>query len=270
MNNVRLDKRLDTLIFRSEIWLSRAADLIIHNSWAGRKFYVNCGLADERATVIPNGIDTERFRPNAEARPQIRSEWGIGDEVLIGLVARFDPMKDHATFLQAAALFAERRPDVRFVCVGWGPTPYLEALQAQAAGLGLGNCVIWAGARLDVDAIHNAFDISTSSSAYGEGFSNTVGEAMASGVPCVVTDVGDSALIVGDTGIVVPHSNPAALAEGWERMLERISQQKSKLSSEVRERITGLFSVPNLVQRTRHELEMLVPTASAHKAERVQ
>jgi len=223
-SNVDLD-RYDWLLrlsCRIECWLSRFADLIICNSLAGLEYAAACGFPRGRMTVIPNGIDTERFKTDAVARKRLRAEWGIAEnEILIGLVARLDPMKDHPTFLRAAAMLIQERTDVRFVCVGEGVEPYKIELRRLASALGLDGRLIWAGARHDVQAVCNALDIASSSS-YGEGFSNTIAEAMACGVPCVVTDVGDSASIVGSAGSVVPPSMPAALCEGFRLMLKRL------------------------------------------------
>jgi len=223
-SNVDLD-RYDWLLrlsCRIECWLSRFADLIICNSLAGLEYAAAYGFPRGRMTVIPNGIDTERFKTDAVARKRLRAEWGIAEnEILIGLVARLDPMKDHPTFLRAAATLAQERLDVRFVCVGDGSEPYKGELHRLASELGLDGRLIWTGTRHDMPAVCSALDIATSSS-YGEGFSNTIAEAMACGVPCVVTDVGDSALIVGDSGSVVPPSMPDALCEGFRLMLKRL------------------------------------------------
>jgi len=214
---------LTRLSYSIECRLSRFADLIICNSRAGLEYAAAHGFPREKMTVIPNGVDTERFKPIAVARERIRAEWGIREkEILIGLVARIDPMKDHPTFLRAAAMLAQERPDVRFVCVGDGSEPYKSELRQLANELGLDGRLIWAGARHDMPAVYNALDIAASSSSFGEGFSNTITEAMACGVPCVVTDVGDSALIVDETGVVVPPASPDELCEGFRLMLKRL------------------------------------------------
>jgi len=223
-SNVDLNRYdwLSRLSYRIECWLSRFADLIICNSRAGLEYAAAHGFPRGRMTVIPNGIDTERFKPDAAARERIRAEWGIAEnEILIGLVARLDPMKDHPTFLRAAAMLTQERADVRFVCIGDGVEPYKSELQRLASELGLDGRLIWAGARHDMPAICNALDIASSPSSYGEGFSNTIAEAMACSVPCVVTDVGDSGLIVGGSGSVVPPTMPDALCEGFRLMLKR-------------------------------------------------
>ena len=223
-SNMDLDRYdwLSRASYRVECWLSRFADLIICNSRAGLEYAAAHGFPREKMTVITNGIDTERFKPDAAARARVREEWGVAEnEILIGLVARLDPMKDHSTFLRAAAMLAREKPHIRFVCVGDGPESYRAELHRLATELGLDGKLIWAGARRDMPAVFNTLDIASSSS-YGEGFSNAIAEAMACGVPCVVTDVGDSASIVSGTGCVVPPAMPDALCEGFRLMLERL------------------------------------------------
>lgn len=240
---------LSCLSYKIECQLSRFADLIIVNSHAGFDYAVAHGLPKTKMVVIPNGIDTERFRPDRKAGLRLRAKWGIAEEhKLVGLVGRLDPMKDHITFLKAAAILIKERKDIRFVCVGDGPEEYRENLHELSKQLGLAECLVWAGACEDMLAVYNALDICSSSSSYGEGFPNVIGEAMACGVPCVVTDVGDSALIVGDTGIVVPPKSPEQLAKGWELMLQEIDN--NDLKENVRMRISINFSKQKLIQTT--------------------
>ncbi len=247
------------LNFRLQRLLSRYADLLIVNSKAGLSYHVARGFPGEKMVVVPNGIDTGRFRRDHEGRRRVREAWRVGDdEDLIGLVGRFDPMKDHRTFLQAAALLAKARDTVRFVCVGDGPARYREELRALGEELGLARRVIWAGARTDMPAVYSALDILSLSSAYGEGFPNVVGEAMACGVPCVVTDVGDAAWIVGDTGVVVPSGDPRALAEGWGRVLGASRHHRSALGQQARARIVREFGLEAFVQRTCDTLAALL------------
>jgi glycosyltransferase involved in cell wall biosynthesis len=117
--------------------------------------------------------------------------------------------------------------------------------------------MIWAGPRADLPAVHNALDLLVSSSAFGEGFSNALGEAMACGVPCVATDVGDAREILGDGGIVVPPRAPEALAAGMIVLLDRLSFERASLSAGVRRRISENFSVETLVRRTKAALEAI-------------
>lgn len=243
--------------------LSHSADLIIANSHAGRRDHVAQGYPEHKTVVIPNGIDTERFRVNPEARERVRTEWGVSkDEELIGMVGRLDPMKDHETLLQAAVLLVQRRKRARFVCVGDGRPAYRASLHERARALGLSERILWAGMRSDVADVYNAFDLLVNCS-YGEGFSNVIGEAMACGIPCVATDVGDSGLVIGSFGALVPPKDPVALHNGMERVLDH-----RPAAGEVRRRIVEHFSLDRLVQDTEHELLALchqVPTDVAQR-----
>jgi len=189
--------------------LSRFADAVIANSRAGRDYHIAQGYPRAKVVVIPNGIDTQRFRPDPEARRRLRSEWKVKDhEALIGIVGRLDPIKDHPTFLQAASLLPRERNRLRFVCVGDGQTEYRKSLHQLTRSLELTEQVIWPGGRSDMPAVFNALDLLVSCSTT-EGFSNVIAEAMACGVPCVATDVGDSAWLMGNMGEVVPPHEPA-------------------------------------------------------------
>jgi glycosyltransferase involved in cell wall biosynthesis len=135
-------------------------------------------------------------------------------QILVGLPARLDPIKDHETFLRAAALARKSNERLRFVCIGGGDAEYSRRMAALSDTLGLHDAVIWAGERRDMPAVLNALDIVTLTS-IGEGLSNAIGEAMASGVPPVVTDVGDMARLVGEAGSVVPVGDARAVADAW-------------------------------------------------------
>ena len=236
--------------FKVNCWLSILPDAIIANSHVGRDYHLALGYPAEKTVVIPNGIDTERFRPNPLARRRIREEWGIKEqEELIGLVGRLDPMKDHPIFIEAAALLAKRRSEIRFVCVGGGPDVYRAELQRHAKQVGLEDRLLWVGIREDMPAVYTALDIAVSSS-YGEGFANVIGEAMACGVPCVVTNVGDSARVVADLGEVVPPKDPAALRDAIERLLD----QKPHTPAQVRLRIVEGLSAEAMVVNTERVL----------------
>ena len=169
------------------------------------------------------------------------------------MVGRLDPMKGHPTFLRAASLLAQKMPGVRFVCVGDGPDAYKNELAALGEQLGLSGNLVWAGPQADMRAVFNAFDLASSSSSFGEGFPNVIGEAMACKIPCVVTDVGDSPWIVEKTGMVVPPDDPKALAEGWEQFLKEDRNEKAR---KARLRIENNFSLDHLVNRTEEALSM--------------
>jgi glycosyltransferase involved in cell wall biosynthesis len=232
--------------------LAGFADLIIANSHAGRRSHIADGYPARKTIVIPNGIDTARFRRNPEARERIRAEWAVAeDEELIGLVGRLDPMKDHETFLQAAWRLSQARPAARFVCVGDGPPAYRAALQERACALGLLDRILWVGMRSDMADVYSALDLLVNCS-YGEGFSNVIGEAMACGVPCVATRVGDSGLIVGSLGALVPPKDPVALMDGMQQVLDRRLPP-----AVIRRRIVEHFSLDTLVHATERQLSAL-------------
>jgi glycosyltransferase involved in cell wall biosynthesis len=243
------------LSYRLSCRLSDNADLIIANSHTGRKHYIACGYPSAKTVTIPNGIETDRFYPDSEARRRVRFEWNIQDhDTLIGMVGRLDPMKDHPCFLETAALLAKERKDTRFVCVGNGPDHYRDVLQQQTKSLNLERHVVWVPAREDVSSFYNAFDLLVSSSAYGEGFSNVIAEAMACGVPCVVTNVGDSAWLVGDQGEVVPPKDSVALKKAIEKVLD----QRPYSPAQIRLRIVKRFSAEKLVMDTERTLLTLL------------
>ncbi len=216
--------RLHRVHFRLERLASRLPRRIVYNSESGRAFAESMGFPRDRGMVIENGVDTDHFHPDAEARTAVRQEWEVGEnEFLIGNLSRLDPMKDHPAFFRAAALAARERPDLRFVCVGSGPGEYATGLRALAYQLGLADRLVWAGMRLDVTGVYNALDACCLSSAFGEGFPNVLGEARACGTPCAATDVGDASRLVGPTGRVVPPGDPEALARALLDLAEAAS-----------------------------------------------
>ncbi len=237
-----------------EMKLSGLASLIIVNSHAGRRHLLQEGVSDKKIVVIPNGIDGERFYPDSQKRAQTRAAWKVADdEILIGIVGRIDPIKEHGVFLTAAHQFSQTYPKARFVCVGEGVNQaYQASLHKLSKDLKLQQRLIWTGAQYDMLGAYNALDILTNASS-SEGFSNVIGEAMLCGVPCVVTDVGDSALIVGATGIVVPANNAAALLQGWMQCL-----QQNHANKPIRQHIAEHFSVQELVERTDAALTAIV------------
>lgn len=229
------------LVRRIDARLSAAADALVFNSHRACEQHAAIGYAMERATVIPNGFDTGRFRPSNEDRRRIRQELGCQDGFLIGLVARFDPLKDHKTFLQAAALVAPHVPGCRFVLVGRGCHLDNPGIGGPIRQYGLEGKVLALGERHDMPAIQASLDLAVCSSV-SESFPNSIGEAMASGVPCVVTDVGDCAMLVGDGGRVVPPSSPQALAVAMTQMLALPAGELAAIGARARARIDAQFS----------------------------
>jgi glycosyltransferase involved in cell wall biosynthesis len=243
---------------RFELWLSgklaRYASTIICNSDAGAAYHSSLGYPADKMTLIHNGIDTDRFCFDEVGRERVRREWGLSPtDLAIGLPARLHPMKDHETALRALALLCVDIPNVKLVCVGHG---LLNASLCELSRqLKIEGQVIWAGARSDMPAVYSAFDISSSSSSDGEGFSNAIAEAMACERVCVVTDVGDSAMIVGETGWILPARALKVLAEDWRRALTLTVTERAAMGSLARQRIIENFSVERMVKRTLEALQ---------------
>lgn len=237
--------------FALSVSLSRSADLVIANSQAGRRFHVAQGYPADRCAVVPNGIDTARFHPHRSIGLPFRARWGAGpDDRVAGFVGRADPMKDHATFLAAAEIAAARDPRLRFACVGPDGLSRIDRLRDLPTARRLGGRLVWSGETEEMAAVYNSFDLLVLSS-LSEGFPNAVAEAMACGVPCAVTDVGDASKIVGDTGVVVPPRDPAALASAILRLARSVTPAPRE---EPRRRIETEFSLDALVARTEGEL----------------
>ncbi len=236
------------VVLRSLAFLSRYPDVVVVNSNAGLRKHESLNFKPRRWRMIPNGFDLDRFRPDPAARRRLREELGIGNVFLIGLVARYDAMKDHATFLRAAARLSTTLPAVRYVLVGTGVDSGNDALTALIRELELSGRVDLLGERGDIPSIMAGLDV-LSLSSIGEGFPNCVGEAMACGVPCVSTDVGDVAAILGDTGRVVPIRDPAAMAAAWLEVYEMTPDERLGLGLAARRRIQDSFSLPSVVGR---------------------
>jgi glycosyltransferase involved in cell wall biosynthesis len=225
-------------------------DAILVNSLNGRTIHQKLGYRSRIFEVIPNGIDLTRYRPDAEARVRIRRELRLEDDAfVVGMVGRYDPQKGHADFLAAAAAVAVDRPEVRFVLAGRGVDQGNSALAAMIGGHGLANRVMLLGERNDVPALLSAFDLLTLSSIHGEGFPNAVAEAMATGVPCVVTDVGDCADLVSDTGFVIAPGDVVGLSEKIAAAMDLDIEDRRRLGEAARRRIAENFEISRIVGR---------------------
>lgn len=217
---------------------------IVCCSEVARRVHAEAGYDADKLMVIPNGFDLQTFRPDPQARLALRRELGLADSaILIGHVARFDTQKDHRTLMQAAGLLEDAAEDVHFVLCGEGVDADNPLLRRWIGDAGVAARCHLLGLRQDVHRVHAALDIGVCSSV-GEGFSNAIGEAMACGVPCASTDVGDSSLLVGDTGRVVSPGEPAALAAACRDLLRIGSEERSRLGRAARQRISERFSLP--------------------------
>lgn len=237
---VRLNAKLST----------RLPARIICNSANSAAIHQAAGFSRQRFVILPNGFDTDAFQPSATSRTAVRQELGIAADVpLIGLVARFDPQKNHQGFVHAASLLIAKRPDAHFLLAGGGVDPENAALaEWLSASPQLRGHVHLLGRRDDIPRLTATLDLAVCSS-WGEGFSNAVGEAMCCEVPCVVTDVGDCADLVGDTGWVIKAGDMQAMSDKLHLALTLSATERQTLGQRARQRVIERYSLPAIVRR---------------------
>jgi glycosyltransferase involved in cell wall biosynthesis len=247
-SNMDLDqyRSLTRWVQRVLAWCSTTPAAVVANSEAGKRQHERLGYRPLRWEIIPNGFDTQRFHPDSSVRCSVRKEWHVPEDVVIvALVARVDPMKDHVTFLEAAQQVAGARKSVCFLLVGKGTQTLAPAIAAK----GLTDRVRILGYQNDIECLLPGVDVLCLSSAFGEGFPNVLGEAMACGIPCVSTDVGDARSIVADTGLVVPAHDPAALAHAIIDLIDRGPAARELLGRAARARVETEYSLARIVDR---------------------
>jgi len=227
---------------------SKLPNRIICCAENAKKAHIELGYDPDKIIVIPNGFDLDRFVPNIRMRYAIRKKLGLSSEVrLIGMIARFHRDKDHKNFIDAAASLHVVDPAAHFLLCGNNVEWTNPELANQIRKKNLHKNFHLIGEREDIHKIMASLDIATLSSS-SEAFPNVVGEAMACGIPCVVTDVGDSAYIVGDTGIVVPPRNPQALAQAWKDILALSLEERLEIGRRARNRIKDMFDLRSTAQ----------------------
>jgi glycosyltransferase involved in cell wall biosynthesis len=248
--DLRCFKLSTAVVARISGLLSRSlsARVLINSHLAGQ-VHEKIGFDSTRMVFVPNGFDLDDLKPSPTARDLLRRELGLSPETpLIGMVARFDPQKDHRTFVCAAGLLHQSRPDVHYVMCGKGITRDNPSLMRWCLEAGIGNVAHLLGLRANAPALTAALDIASLSSA-GESFPNVIGEAMACEIPCVATDVGDCREIIGETGLVVPPREPALLAAAWEKLLAMPSKDRKELGKMARMRIQEHYNLDTMARR---------------------
>lgn len=232
---------------RTAALLSPLTDCLIANSFAGKKYHFHLGYRNNNWNVIQNGIDTEVFHP-APKNMALRRELGIPEDAFVIVhVARFDPMKGHRTFFEAVELYLEKNENTHFIFAGKGMDNRNLSILRYICDIEKKNHVHLLGERKDINRIYAAADIAASSS-YGEGFPNVIAEAMATGLPCVATDAGDSAIIIGDSGVVVPINNTQKLVQAWNGMAEKDTKTFKMLGKRALSRIQEKFNLAHVVK----------------------
>lgn len=242
---------LHRLLFAALVRFSRDMDDVVTNSRAGQAFHEARGYRPRHWHYIPNGFDTQSWKPDAQARDRLRREWQIPDDAFVfGHVARYDPQKGHLHLIAAAAEFLRSAdaPLACFVLAGRGVDANNRELSEALDRAGVRQYFRLLGERSDVAALNAACDLALSSSGFGEGFPNTIGEAMACGVPCLATDTGDTAFLIGDTGTLVPPGDTTKLAEAMAFWTHMPAAQRRAFGQAARRRIQADFSLEKVVE----------------------
>lgn len=244
------NKRTTLLVAKACAALSyRVPVQILTCSRRAADIHAAVGYAAEKIHVIPNGFDLKNFSPDISARASVRAELGLEiNAPLVGLFARFNSQKNHIGFIEAAARVHALLPEVQFVLAGTGVDAANFALNNTISSMGLQANIHLLGRRDDVSRLMASLDVLVSSSSHGEAFPNVLGEAMACGVPCVVTDVGDSAEIVGNTGRVVPAGDMAGLADGLVALLRLPDDEKRALGEQARARVAANYEIGHVTR----------------------
>jgi glycosyltransferase involved in cell wall biosynthesis len=254
--STRLTVRLNALLSR---WVPAR---IVSCSKAAAEVHLALGYPRGKLLIIPNGFDLTALRPDPAARASVRAELGLPlDAVLVGTFARFHPQKDHYNFCRAAGLIAARHGNVHFVLAGGGIDTGNRRLVGWISESGAANRFHLLGARDDVPRLTAALDLAVMASSFGEAFPLVIGEAMACEVPCVVTDVGDAAAMVADTGRVVPPRDPGALARAALDLLGLDPSERADLGARARGRVEAELSLPAIAARYEALYEEVLATA---------
>jgi len=244
--------------------LSPMVSTVVVNAEAGRRAPQHAQYRPPRWELIPSGFDLEAFKPSAGDRATVRRSLNIDERTaLVALVGRYHPMKDHETFLRGAAYIKAARPDVTFILAGRGVDESNSALTDLIEGLGLASHVRLLGVWPDVAKLWAAADVAVCSS-YSEGLPNTLGEAMASGTPCVSTNVGDCEALIGDTGRIVPPRDPRALADAILSVVNMPPDERRHLGAAARERIRTRYEIQDVADRYAALFERLGQEVTAH------
>lgn len=234
-----------------ECKVSVFSDLVISNSYEGKIQAKRDGYKARNFKVIPNGIDVGLFNFCSEHRKELRSTYNIKQNVfVIGCVARHDPMKGLEQFLEAIKIHLNSFPETIFIQIGSGDKSYSVHLTEMAKNLGINKSILWVGKCINSAPYYSVMDLFASSSIYGEGFSNSIAEAMSSKVPVVVTNVGDAKRVVGEIGIIVRPNDPDALAREWGRVQCQKQELRKQIGIQSRNWIEGQFSPERMVKRT--------------------
>jgi glycosyltransferase involved in cell wall biosynthesis len=257
--NPKTSSKMTIRIMKFSALLSFLPAKIITCSESSRKIHEQVGYRRDKFVVIPNGFDTVLFHPNGNAGNQLKIELGIyTSKRLVGVIGRNDPQKDFPTFIQAATLIAQVNQNVEFILCGQGLSEDNTELMNLIKQAEIVDRFHLLGRRTEIELVYQALDILVSSSAYGEAFPMVIGEAMACGVPCVATDIGDTRFLIDDTGLVVPPKNPQTLASAVISLLSMADGEFQQKKALARKQILEHFSLPQIAEQYAEEFKKLI------------
>ena len=222
---------------------------ILYNSILSAQQHEKYGFSAHQRMIIFNGFETGKFKPNEQSKLSVRKELNIKTTYIVGHIGRFHPKKDHNTLFLAARKILEEIDDVTFVFVGRDILPSNRVLAGYMNNSNLVEKVKLLGERKDIARILTAMDVLVSTSGWGEGFSNVIGEAMASGVLCVATDVGDAKNIIGETGVTVPPYSTDQISMEVVKILLYPDEQRLTRGKDTRRRIIEFYSIDKITKK---------------------
>jgi len=248
LDGVQTDKRLTKWLIRVSAKLSASASKVIYNSNVSFNQHVGIGYSSNNVLVIPNGFDCDYFKPVDNAKDELCRLLGVSPiSNIIGTVGRFHPIKDHQNLIKSFSILSKKYSNTQLVLIGKDLNLDNEELNLLVFNLGLTDRVHFLGERDDVRLLVAGFDVFVLSS-LGEAFPNVIGEAMACSVPCVSTDVGDAAHIIGDTGVVVATADSNALAEALISLLKLSNIERAQFGDRARERIMSNYTLTSSIK----------------------
>jgi len=243
--------RITTWTVKACGFFSNYPVFILSNSDMAKDHHIHAyGYNSKKFLIILNGFDLSLFKPDKEAGRKIRQELDISENTICsGLIGRYDPQKDHQSFIKAAQIVKHKFPDMVYIMAGREVNQNNMEIKALIKEMKMEKHFRLLGERTDIPDIMNAMDFYCSASAFGEGFPNVVGEAMACGLPCVVTDVGQSADVINDTGFVVPPRQVEALAQGMIKLASLSERDRKNLGQQARKRVEKKYSLGKIVNQ---------------------
>ena len=248
--DIKKDGKVSYILFLLQKLYSNKISEIITNSYASVDFHRSYNFHMDNSIVMHNGIDTNKFKRDLKKREKFRKKYNLNEnDIIIGIVARINHIKGYIVFTKAIVKLLTKYDNIKIFAVGGGEEKIKKECE-NILGKFNNDRFIWLGNQTNVEDIYSGFDI-VSSSSFGEGFSNSIAEAMSCEIPCVVTDVGDSKIIVGDIGIIVKPNDVDSLYQGLEKMIHSDYKRLGKLS---RERIIKNFSIEKMIKKTEIEL----------------